>query len=140
MKVLVDTSIWSLVLRRKQEDLNELEKIIFNEIIELISESRVVIIGPIRQEILSGISSQKQFNLLKSKLKNFEDLQIKRTDYEKAAEFHNTCRRNGIQGSHIDFLICAVAYQNGLSIFTTDKDFIAYQKYLNFGLFKVRNT
>ncbi|MGG6264696.1 hypothetical protein ACQ4M3_14865 [Leptolyngbya sp. AN03gr2] len=51
-------------------------------------------------------------------------------DYETAAEFFNLCRRNGVQGSNTDFLICAVAYRRNDSIFTTDQDFTAFQAYL----------
>jgi predicted nucleic acid-binding protein len=48
----------------------------------------------------------------------------------KAAEFANICRGKGIQGSTIDFLICAVAALENLMIFTTDKDFENYRKHL----------
>jgi hypothetical protein len=44
-------------------------------------------------------------------------------DYESAAELCDKCRKNGIQGSHINFLICAVAKRLDVPIFTTDKDF-----------------
>ncbi|WP_407635910.1 PIN domain-containing protein [Sediminispirochaeta smaragdinae] len=60
-------------------------------------------------------------------------------DYEKAAEFSNICRKNGIQGSHIDFLICAVACRNNMSIFTTDKDLQRYHEYIQCSLYKIRN-
>jgi predicted nucleic acid-binding protein len=101
MKVLIDTSVWSLALRRKKEKLNEFESNIVNELAELISETRAIIIGPIRQEILSGINSSNQYNKLKSILRSFADFPINTVDYEKAAEFFNLCRDKGIQGSHI---------------------------------------
>ena len=139
MKVLIDTSVWSLALRRRKENLSNNEDKIVMELIELINESRAVIIGPIRQEILSGISSKKQFNQLKSKLNAFNDFPIISKDYEKAAEFSNKCRRKGIQGSHIDFLICSVAFDNDLSIFTTDKDFNLYAEHTGIMLYKIRD-
>jgi predicted nucleic acid-binding protein len=139
MKVIVDISIWSLALRRKQEDLNDCEQKIVYELIELINEARVIMIGPIRQEILSGINTHNQLNQLKSKLKAFSDFPICTEDYEKAAEFFNLCRNDGIQGSHIDFLICSVAFNNNFSIFTTDKDFINYSKCTDINLYQVRN-
>ena len=126
MKVLVDTSIWSLSLRRdSKKNLNYK-----TELSELIKEVRVQIIGPIRQEILSGIKSTKQFNDLKKYLSYFPDMEIITKDYEQAAIFFNTCRSKGIQGSNTDFLICSVAVNNDLEIFTNDKDFQNYQKYL----------
>ena len=140
MKVIVDTSVWSLALRRKKTKLNDSEIQIVNELIELIKESRVVLIGPIRQEILSGIVSIAQFNKLKKKLDAFEDFSIKQNDYEKASIFFNVCRKNGIQGSHIDFLICAVSNNNDLSLFTTDKDFENFSKHVKIQFHKVRES
>ena len=130
MKVLVDTSVWSLALRRK-EQTETAEKLA-----ELIVESLVVMIGPVRQELLSGISDKAAFDNLKSHLQSFDDLPITTRDYETAAEYYNTCRKNGVQGSHIDFLICAVAFNNDLLIFTTDQDFQYYAKCLPIRLFE----
>ena len=122
MNVLVDTSVWSLALRRsgggEQPEASELHS--------LISDLRVVIIGPIRQEILSGIKSQSQFEQLREVLRSFPDLPLEIGDFERAAEFFNICRRNGIQGSNTDFLICAIAEHHDLAIFTTDRDFQNY--------------
>jgi len=124
MKVLVDTSVWSLSMRRKEK--NEIAK----RLTELILESLVVMIGPVRQELLSGISDEAVFNKLRSGLQSFDDLPITTGDYETAAEFFNICRKKGVQGSHTDFLICALACNNNLLIFTTDQDFQHYAKYL----------
>jgi len=136
MKVLVDTSVWSLALRKKTLTSNE--KKCVKELQELIYELRAVVIGPIRQELLSGLSDEKKFSNLKDKLLAFEDLSLGQEDYEKAAEISNICRRKGIQGSHIDFLICAAAINNNLSIFTTDKDFENYKKVINIRLHDIR--
>ncbi len=66
MKILVDTSIWSLALRRSGT-LSEEDQSLVYELNDLISEARVAIIGSIRQELLSGISKQDQFDALKVK-------------------------------------------------------------------------
>ena len=134
MKVLVDTSIWSLSLRRDSKKNLDYK----TELSELIKEVRVQIIGPIRQEILSGIKSTKQFNDLNKYLSYFPDIEIITKDYEQAAIFFNTCRSKGIQGSNTDFLICSVAVNNDLEIFTNDKDFQNYQKYLPIKLYLPR--
>ena len=105
------------------------------ELNELIGEVRVSLIGPIRQELLSGISNQAQFEVLKEKLQAFEDLPLTQQDYERAAEFYNTCRKSGIQGSQVDLLICAVAVGMGIPIFTSDKDFLLYEKHLDITLY-----
>jgi predicted nucleic acid-binding protein len=135
MKVLVDTSIWSLALRRSAPCSSE-EKILVDNLHELISQDRAVMIGPIRQEILSGIPDKGQFTDLKERLQAFDDLPLVKKDYEKAAEFFNTCRSAGIQGSQIDFLICAAAVGAGLPIFTSDKDFLLYSQRLKISLLR----
>lgn len=134
MRVLVDTSVWSLALRRKDPDE------IVEKLTKLILESMVVMIGPIRQELLSGISNRSVFDRLKSKLQSFDDLPITTEDYETAAEFFNACRKNGVQGSHTDFLICAVACNNSLLIFTADHDFDSYAKHLPIRLWDTNGT
>ncbi|MBC8552927.1 MAG: PIN domain-containing protein [Candidatus Brocadiales bacterium] len=131
MKILADTCIWSQVLRKKTPDLN-----LTKQLKDFINDGRVVIIGPIRQELLSGISNPSQFNKLKHTLSFFEDIVLKTDHFVKAAEFSNLCRKNGIQGSTTDFLICAVANLEKLSIFTVDSDFINYNKYLKIKIIK----
>ncbi|MCH6575584.1 MAG: PIN domain-containing protein [Bacteroidetes bacterium] len=126
MKVIVDTSIWSLVLRRRKKQQTKTS----DKILKLIDESRIVILGPIRQEILSGIKIKKQFELLKVYLKAFPDLNLEIKDYELAAEFFNICKAKGVQGSNTDFLICAVAVNNNFSIYTSDKDFKLFKNYI----------
>jgi predicted nucleic acid-binding protein len=127
MKVIVDTPIWSLAFRRKSREANN---IIIHNLVDLIRDARIAIIGPIRQEVLSGISDIRKFHEMRQKMAVFSDYNIQTADYEFAAECSNECRRNGIQGSHVDFLICAVAIKNNWEIFTEDADFLEYQKYL----------
>jgi predicted nucleic acid-binding protein len=127
LNVLIDTSVWSQVLRRRDEGSDGVK----DSVAKLIEEYRAKIIGPIRQEILSGIPDKKQFEALRIKLLAFDDLPIVSEDYERAAGMFNDCRKKGIQGSHVDFLICAVSVNHGLEIFTLDKDFRQYGKVLD---------
>lgn len=126
MRVLVDTSVWSLALRRNQPaDSPEV-----TELVELIREVRSQMIGPVRQELLSGIKNQIQFQKLRNHLRAFPDLEVTTRDFETAAEFFNLCRGKGIQGSNTDFLICAIAVRHKIPIFTTDEDFTLFQPLL----------
>ncbi len=136
MKVIVDTSVWSLAFRKKR--LTDWELRVVNELKELIYELRVILIGPIRQELLSGISDEIKFKNLREKMRAFDDVEATTLDYEMAAEIHNKCRRKGIQGSHIDYLICSVAQSNNYSIFTTDKDFEGYKNIMDLKLHTIR--
>lgn len=126
MKVIVDTSIWSLALRRNQPGNDS----IVNRLQDLIGDGRVVLLGAVRQEILSGIKHRTQYEKLRDNLRAFPNLLLNIEDFELAADYFNRCRRNGIQGANTDFLICATANRRNYEIFTTDKDFINYSQYL----------
>lgn len=134
MKVLVDTSVWSQVLRRGEPENEPRER----ELRELLREGRVVLMGPIRQELLSGIRVESQYKQLRGKLRAFGDVGLEREDYEEAAQCFNRCRTAGVQGGSVDFLICAVAMRRKLAIFTADTDFKHYAKVLGFRLHDVR--
>lgn len=132
MAVLVDTSIWSLAFRRRQKTENALVA----RLEELITAGEAFIIGPIRQELLSGIKNRSQFNRLRKAMSAFPDIFIHTGDYELAAEMYNACRAKGIQGSTIDFLICAVSKRRSLSIFTDDSDFKRFRKVIDIRIFE----
>jgi predicted nucleic acid-binding protein len=137
MNVLVDTPVWSLALRRKQDDLNAREQILTQALAELIREGRVQMMGVIRQELLSGIREEERFQKLRNYLRAFAEPGIEVRDYEEAAHMHNQCRGRGIAGSAIDFLICAVAQRRDWHIFTTDRDFERYGRVLGLKLYGV---
>jgi len=127
MKVLIDTPIWSLALRRRNRTQNASTSAALASLVE---DGRVAMIGPIRQELLSGIKERAQFDRLRDHLRAFPETEITLDDYEEAASFFNRCRAKGLQGSNTDFLICAVAARNDFSIFTTDADFTHFAKVL----------
>ena len=133
MRVLVDTSIWSLALRRSGPTAAE-DRSLIDELSGLIDDVHVAMIGSIRQELLSGIPSQAQFEALKEKLHAFEDLPLGRDDHERASGFYNTCRRCGVQGSQTDPLICAGGAGRGIPIFASDKDLVRNAKHLPISL------
>ena len=137
MQVLVDTSVWSIALRRKNPGQELLPYI--DELTELVNDIRVVMIGAIRQELLSGIASLDQFKKLRSYLASFPDLALGTVDYELAAELFNCCRQQGVQGSHIDFLITAVAINNNLPVFTLDRDFHHYAQHTDLVLYSLNS-
>jgi hypothetical protein len=93
MGVIVDTAIWSLALRRNTPEINA---DIVQRLRSLINSQQVIMLGAIRQEVLSGLRTPGQFDRLRNILSAFPDLDLVAADYELAAEFFNTCRRNGI--------------------------------------------
>jgi predicted nucleic acid-binding protein len=130
MNVLVDTSVWSLALRRQARHLSSAERLLVHELRELIQEGRVRLLGLVRQELLSGIKTSTQFEKLKDTLRAFADEPLDTTDYEAAAKASNECRARGIAVSVVDILICAVAIKRNLLIFTADPDFRNYARVL----------
>ena len=129
MKVLVDTSVWSLAFRRRAPAHPAVD-----ELRHLIGDGRAAIVGPIRQEVLSGIRETAVFERLRSHLQAFSDEPITEADYERAAECFNICRAKGLQGSNTDFLLCAVAELHRFPILTTDDDFTRYARILPFAV------
>ncbi|MCD6589270.1 MAG: PIN domain-containing protein [Candidatus Fermentibacteraceae bacterium] len=134
MRILVDTCVWSEALRRKTSEKSDISR----ELQSLILEHRVEIIGPIRQELLSGLREDTQFSRLEEHLEAFPDITLEAADHITAARFFNKCRTKGIQGSNTDFLICAVAVRRKMAIYTTDRDFQQFVKYLPIVLHETR--
>lgn len=126
MNVLVDTSVWSLALRRAKPPAGPLAE----ELTELIGEGRATVIGLIRQELLLGVPDARQFAALREHLRAFPDIPLDREDHEEAAAYFNRCRSKGVQGSTIDFLICATAARRSIPILTADGDFSHYARIL----------
>nr|CAA6802190.1 MAG: Ribonuclease VapC [uncultured Thiotrichaceae bacterium] len=131
MNVIVDTCIWSKALRRQSGANTPLVE----KLTDLVNESRIVLIGAIRQEVLSGIKHDAQFERLRQALAPFEDIALNQADYELAAQFYNQLRAKGVQGSNTDFLICATAINYNLAIFTEDKDFDYFGQHLPLKLY-----
>jgi predicted nucleic acid-binding protein len=138
LKILVDTPVWSLSLRRKPKDLHADEKRRVDALAFLVRDGNAVLIGPIRQELLSGIREGAVFERLREALRAFPDEPLVTDDFEEAARASNVCRSSGIAGSAVDFLICAVALRRKLEIFTLDHDFDQYAKHLPLRLHEPR--
>ena len=134
MRVIIDTNIWSLMLRRLHRDLTRRERALSAELEELVGEGRAMLLGMIRQELLSGIVRQDHFEALRQRLRQFDDEPITSADHEHAAACFSGCRAQGVQGGPVDMLICAVAERRRASVFTLDRDFVGYAKPLGFSL------
>jgi hypothetical protein len=132
--ILIDTPIWSLALRRRQRDLGPDQERDVAEWTRLVRADRAVLIGPIRQEVLSGVRDEGGWERLRVALRPFPDLPIDTEDYERAARFFNRCRARGISGSSIDLLICAVSFRFAAPVYTTDSDFGRYARVLGIEL------
>ena len=132
--ILIDTTIWSKAYRRKKNA--DEDRLIVKELYAILDSEEEVLIGPVRQELLSGISNENVLRDLALKLSGFNNYEVQLTDHDLAAEYYNICLRNGIQGSQTDYLICAIANRYNMEIFTEDKDFDYYKKYLPVKLYQ----
>lgn len=122
MKLIVDTCVWSLSLRRRDKTkINADERQMLALLRGAIQDGRAVIMGPVRQEILSGIRDQAQFSKTERLLDPFPDEDVAADDYVEAARLFNLCRDHGVQCGPTDILICAVAARRHYSILTYDQ-------------------
>jgi predicted nucleic acid-binding protein len=121
MSVLVDTSVWSLALRRKKTvQPNREETRLTTLLADAITDGSIVMIGPIRQELLSGIKEEAQFRKLKAALDAYRDEALGTRDFEEAARLYNLCRSRGMECGPFDILICAAAWLRGWKVLTND--------------------
>jgi predicted nucleic acid-binding protein len=137
MLVLVDTPIWSLALRRISTNLNPREQRLTSALQELIRDGRAQLMGPVRQELLSGVRQEAGFRKLRDQLRAFDEPRIEVSDYEEAAHISNQCRSQGIAGSPTDFLICSAASRRDWQVFTTDHDFTRYASVIPLKLYQL---
>ncbi|MGC1463771.1 MAG: PIN domain-containing protein [Terracidiphilus sp.] len=122
MKTIVDTCVWSLALRRQDQTKISAGNVkMIAQLQEVIREGRAIIIGPIRQEILSGIREKARFAKTQALLDPFRDEEINAEDFVKAARLFNVCRDNGVECGPVDIFICAVATRLQCDILTYDQ-------------------
>ena len=122
MKTIIDTCVWSLALRRRNLTKmapGELQMIA--QLREAIRDGRAIIVGPNRQEILSGIRDEALFAKTRALLDPFLDEEIAPEDFVEAARLFNLCRSRGVECGSIDILICAVASRMQYDILTYDQ-------------------
>lgn len=130
MSVVIDTSVWSLYVRRKRRQLRPEQRGHLEEVRLLIREGRALMPGPIRQELLSGIHDEVSFERIRALSEGVPDLPVERDDYVEAARLSNRCRDKGIAGAPIDLLVCAVCLRTDLPVFSTDADFDRFESLL----------
>jgi predicted nucleic acid-binding protein len=135
MKILVDTSIWSLALRRPSGVVNE-EAILLKTMIE--QGEDIYLLGVILQEVLQGIRNLKDFLALKVYFEAFPLINLVREDYVRAAGLKNQLIRKERQGSTIDVLIASAAISHRCHLFTADKHFTPIAEHSELKLLALR--
>ncbi len=125
MSLLVDTSVWSLALRRdRPEPGREVATLI-----AAIESGEVCLIGAILQEVLQGFPSLERTRRRVDYLAPFPLLALHRGDYVYAAEIRNKCRAKGVAVTTVDAQIAAAAVNHRCRLLTTDRDFQAIARH-----------
>ncbi|MGQ0538988.1 MAG: type II toxin-antitoxin system VapC family toxin [Gemmatimonadaceae bacterium] len=121
MNLLVDTSVWSLALRRdappRSPEVAQLRR-------ALESNDIVFTTGVILQELLQGIRGPRARETIISQFRALPFVLPDRQDHIAAAALHSACRRRGIQVGTIDALLAQLCVHHDLTMLTTDKDFV----------------
>jgi predicted nucleic acid-binding protein len=120
MMLLVDTSVWSLALRRDvvgaQPEVLYLEQ-------ALVGSQTVVTTGLVLQELLQGFSGPKARAQIIDRFSLLPLVQPDRQDHVDAAALRTACRRGGVQIGTIDALLAQLCIRHQLTLLTTDRDF-----------------
>ncbi|MGH7319773.1 MAG: type II toxin-antitoxin system VapC family toxin [Candidatus Rokuibacteriota bacterium] len=136
--ILLDTSVLSLVLRRRGRGQPEPEVV---EVVRRMIREDVpmAVPGIVLQEVLSGVRTEAQFVRLKHLLEAFPILVAERHHHVGAARIANACRRKGLATSAVDCLVSALATERDASLFTVDEDFFRMAPHCGLKLLGVDN-
>jgi predicted nucleic acid-binding protein len=133
MSLLVDTSVWSLALRRDADDGSPEVAALRSA---LLGADQVFTTGLVLQELLQGFAGPKARAQIIERFIALAFLQPDRDDHVAAADLRNTCRRRGVQIGTIDALLIQLCRRHDLVLLSTDKDFAAAGKHVDFDLWR----
>ena len=131
MSLLVDTSVWSLALRRDAE-LHVLEVVALRN--ALMGTDQVFSTGLVLQELLQGFAGPKARESILDRFTALAFIEPDRQDHVEAAEIRNICRRHGVQIGTIDALLVQLSKKHDLQLLTTDNDFRSARLHIDFNL------
>jgi predicted nucleic acid-binding protein len=121
VNLVVDTSVWSLLLRRERRD--ETDRHVKKLRYHLEHDDCIHLPGVVLQELLDGVLHSKQFDLLLDYLTPFPLIELTRQDFIQAARLKNKCRTKGVTAGTIDFLIASACINRLYPLLTADRDF-----------------
>jgi predicted nucleic acid-binding protein len=135
--LLVDTSVWSLALRR---DGSAVEPAVSALHEALLGEEAVVTTGLVLQELLQGFAGPKSAATIVERFRALPLIQPERQDHIAAAEIRNVCRRSGVQIGTIDALLIQLCGRHELTLLSTDKDFVHAAHHVPFKLWRPKGA
>jgi len=122
LNLLVDTSVWSLALRR---DAPRSGATLAHLSEALEGGAQVFTTGLILQELLQGFRGPRNHDAIIARFAALPFLIPDRRDHIDAAALRNDCRRRGVQIGTIDALLAQLCMRHDLTMLTTDTDFTA---------------
>ena len=120
MNLFVDTSVWSLALRRDPPVSSPKVTLLARSLDE---GGSIFTTGLVLQELLQGFQGPKAGSEIRSRLSALPFIVPERDDHVAAAELRNACRRDGVQVGTVDALLAQLCIRHGLAMLTTDSDF-----------------
>ena len=120
MSLFIDTSVWSLAMRR---DSPASSREVGALVRAIETGETILTTGLILQELLQGFSGPKSRDQIPDRFSSVPLLVPDRDDHVRAAELRNHCRRNGVQVGTIDALLARLCIRHNLTMLTTDQDF-----------------
>ena len=127
MNVLVDTSVWSLALRRDAPSDSRTTQVLTRC---LERRDNLFLTGMILQELLQGFRGPKQRTGIIEYFSKLPLIVPDLTDHIEAATIQLTCRRKGIQVGTIDALLAQLAIAHDLELLTSDRDFMMMARHV----------
>ena len=122
MSLFVDTSVWSMALRRDSGSLASSPHV--DALASALrSGEPLYTTGLVLQELLQGFHGPRQRDRIVERFAALPFLTPDRTDHIGAAEIRNRCRRRGVQIGTIDALLAALCIRHELALLTADTDF-----------------
>jgi predicted nucleic acid-binding protein len=133
VSLLVDTTVWSLALRRDAPpDVPEV-RALRNA---LAGGEIVATTGVVLQELLQGVVPERARTQIVEMFAALEYLTPSRDDHVAAAGVRNTLRSAGVQVGTIDALIAHLAIAGGHTLLTTDNDLRAASSHISLQLWR----
>jgi predicted nucleic acid-binding protein len=120
MTLLVDTSVWSLALRRDAATTEPQVQALRDA---LLGADMVTTTGLVLQELLQGFSGPRARAQIIERFAALPLLQPDRGDHIEAAALRNACRQAGVQIGTVDALLAQLCIRHELTLLTTDRDF-----------------
>jgi predicted nucleic acid-binding protein len=120
VSLFVDTSVWSLALRR-DEPAGRAEVGMLVRAVE--GGETLLTTGLVLQELLQGFAGPKSRSEIVERFSALPLIAPDRDDHIEAAQLRNHCRRKGVQIGTIDALLAQLCLRHELTMLTADHDF-----------------